>query len=39
MVIVNWLENSNKDILKLLEALDVVNCPETAMKAVEAIFK
>lgn len=39
IVVVNWLENFKKDILKFLEALDVVNCSEIASKTVEAIIK
>lgn len=39
IVVINWLENFKKDIVKFLEALDVVNCSEIAIKTVEAIIK
>lgn len=38
-VVINWLENFNKDIIKFLEALDVINCSEIAILVLESIFK
>lgn len=39
VLLVNWLDNFNKDVVKFLEALDVINCPDIVLKIVEIVFK
>lgn len=38
-VVINWYENFNRDVIKFLKALDVVNCSEVAIKTIEALLK
>lgn len=39
LVVVHWLESFDGDILKFLEALDVVGCPDVAILVLQSIFK